>query len=35
MKYALDFEHLEKKDERQSWCIPDVIDWKKGGYLTV
>ena len=35
MKYTLDFGNFEKKDERHSWCIPDVIDYKKGGYITV
>ena len=33
LKSASNFEHFEKKDEPNSWCIYGIIDCKKRGYL--
>ena len=33
LKYALNLEHFEKKDEYPSLVISKVIDSKRGGYL--
>ena len=33
LQYALNFEHLEKKDEYPSLVISKVIDSERGGYL--
>ena len=35
LKYALNLEHLEKKDEYPSLVISKVIDSERGGYLNV
>ena len=35
LKYALNLEHLEKKDECSSLVISKVIDSERGGYLNV
>ena len=35
LKYALNLEHLEKKDEYSSLVISKVIDSERGGYLNV
>ena len=35
LKYALNLEDFEKKDEYPSLVIPKVIDSKRGGYLNV
>ena len=35
LKYALNLEHFEKKDEYSSQVISKVIDFKIGGYLNV
>ena len=35
LKYALNLEHFEKKDEYSSQVISKVIDSKIGGYLNV
>ena len=35
LKYALNLEHLEKKDEYRSLVISRIIDSERGGYLNV
>ena len=35
LKFALNLEHLEKKDEYPRWVISKIIDSKRGGYLNV
>ena len=35
LKYALNLNHLEKKDEYLSLVISKIIDCKRGGYLNV
>ena len=35
LKFALNFEHYEKKDEYSSVVIYKVIDSERGGYLNV
>ena len=35
LKYALNLEHLEKKDEYSSLVISKVINSERGGYLNV
>ena len=35
LKYALNLEHFEKKDEYPSLVISKVIDSERGGYLNV
>ena len=35
LKYALNLEHLEKKDEYPSLVISKVNDSERGGYLSV
>ena len=35
LKYALDWEHFEKKDEYPSLVISKIIDSARGGYLIV
>ena len=35
LKYALNLEHLEKKDEYPSLVISRIIDSEIGGYLNV
>ena len=35
LKYALNLEHFEKKDEYPSRVISKIIDSKRGGYLNV
>ena len=35
LKCALNFEHLEKKDQYPSLVISKVIDSERGGYLNV
>ena len=35
LKYALNLEHLERKDEYPSPVISRIIDSKRGGYLNV
>ena len=35
LKYALNLEHFEKKDEYSSLVISRIIDSKIGGYLNV
>ena len=35
LKYALNLEHLEKKDEYSSQVISKVINSERGGYLNV
>ena len=35
LKYALNLDHLEKKDEYPSLVISRIIDSKRGGYLNV
>ena len=35
LKFALNLEHLEKKDEYPSLVISRIIDSKRGGYLNV
>ena len=35
LKYALNLEHLEKKDEYPSRVISKIIDSERGGYLNV
>ena len=35
LKYALNLEHFEKKDEYPSLVIPRIIDSERGGYLNV
>ena len=35
LKYALNLEHLERKDEYPSLVISRIIDSKRGGYLNV
>ena len=35
LKYALNLEHLEKKDEYPSLVISKVNDSERGGYLNV
>ena len=35
LKYALNLEHFQKKDEYPSLVISKVIDFKRGGYLNV
>ena len=35
LKYALNLEHLEKKDEYPSLVISRIIDSEVGGYLNV
>ena len=34
-KYALNLDHLEKKDEYPSLVISRIIDSERGGYLNV
>ena len=35
LQYALNLDHLEKKDEYPSLVISRIIDSKRGGYLNV
>ena len=35
LKYALNLEHFEKKDECPSLVISRIIDSERGGYLNV
>ena len=35
LKYALNLEHFEQKDEYRNLDISKVIDWQKGCYLNV
>ena len=35
LKYALDWEHFEKKDEYTSLVISKIIDSARGGHLIV
>ena len=35
LKYALNLEHLGKKDEYPSLVISEIIDTERGGYLNV
>ena len=35
LKYALDWEHFEKKDEYPSLVISKIINSERGGYLIV
>ena len=35
LKYALNLEHLEKKDEYPSLVISRIINSERGGYLNV
>ena len=35
LKYALNLEHLERKDEYPSLVISRIIDSERGGYLNV
>ena len=35
LKYALNLEHFEKKDEYSSLVISKVIDSERGGYINV
>ena len=35
LKYALNLEHLGKKDEYPSLIISKIIDTERGGYLNV
>ena len=35
LKYALNLEHLQKKDEYPSLIISDIIDAERRGYLNV
>ena len=35
LKYALNLEHFEKKDEYSSLVISKVIDSERGGYLNL
>ena len=35
LKFALNLEHFEKKDEYSSLVISKVIDSERGGYLNV
>ena len=35
LKYALNLEHLEQKDEYSSLVISRIIDSERGGYLNV
>ena len=35
LKYALNLDHFEKKDEYPSLVISRIIDSKRGGYLNV
>ena len=35
LKYALNLEHLEKKDEYPSLVISRIINLERGGYLNV
>ena len=35
LKYALNLEHLDRKDEYPSLVISRIIDSKRGGYLNV
>ena len=35
LKYALNLEHFEKRDEYPSRVISTIIDYEKGGYLNV
>ena len=35
LKYALNLEHFEQKDEYRNLDISKVIDWEKGCYLNV
>ena len=35
LKYALNLEHCEKKDEYPSLVIPRIIDSERDGYLNV
>ena len=35
LKYALNLEHFEKKDEYPSLVISRIIDSERGGYLNV
>ena len=35
LKYALNLQHLEKKDEYSSQVISKVINSERGGYLNV
>ena len=35
LKSKFNFGHWEKKDERHSFCISQVIDGEKGGYVNV
>ena len=35
LKYALNLEHLERKDEYPSPVISRIIDSERGGYLNV
>ena len=35
LKYALNLDHLEKKDEYPSLVISRIIDSKRGGYSNV
>ena len=35
LKYALNLEHLDRKDECPSLVISRIIDSKRGGYLNV
>ena len=35
LKYALNLEHFQKKDEYPSLVISKVIDFKRSGYLNV
>ena len=35
LKYALNLEHFEKKDEYPSLVFSKIIDSERGGYLNV
>ena len=35
LKYALNLEHFEKKDEYPSLVISKIFDSERGGYLNV
>ena len=35
LKFALNLEHLGKKDEYPRWVISKIIDSERGGYLNV
>ena len=31
LQTTLNLEHVEKKDDPHSWCIPEITDSEKGG----